>query len=103
MAADLAKLCHTVRLFPLLARCDGVIFLGKFLFDVFLSDINALLGNEGLEGAIDTGAADRSCVTFSLISSALPLLLRSHSCREVPCFSKLCIISRPTSWRMKST
>ena len=59
MAADLAKLCHTVRLFPLLARCDGVIFLGKFLFDVFLSDINALLGNEGLEGAIDTGAADR--------------------------------------------
>ena len=92
MAADLAKLGHAVRLFPLLTRCDGVIFLGKFLLDVFLGDIDALLGNEGA-----------SCVTFSLISSALPLLLRSHSCREVPCFSKLCIISRPTSWRMKST
>ena len=59
MAADLAKLCHTVRLFPLLARGDGVIFLGKFLFDVLLGYIEALLGNEGLESAVDAGATNR--------------------------------------------
>ena len=58
MTADLAKLGHAIRLFPLLARCDGVVFLGKLFLDVFLGDIDALLGDEGLESAVDTGAAN---------------------------------------------